>query len=133
MITRTYKDNTLSALIELHEDTLMVVYPCGSRFFGDAADNSDFDFFIEADELNTNKLLARGWERGQQEYHDVNTIELLHKGKETVITVLSVKHRLAVQQYIIDNHIVRKKGNIDFWNKLYNEVCGVPLPGKREG
>jgi hypothetical protein len=98
---------------------------CGSRFFGDAKDHSDFDFFILHSPNVVEWLSSNGWVYGGSRYRDINSVEILNKGKATVITVHSVEDRKKIQKHLMENGIHRIKGDVGFWNDLYRTVCGV--------
>lgn len=87
------------AIIALHDSNIQF-YPCGSRYFKDATDSSDWDFFSDdpAAEAELEKL---GFKEvtDKMDYRDINTLAVWTKGKKVhVIIVTSAAARLEVQE-----------------------------------
>lgn len=115
-------DRTLYALITLERLSEYQFYPCGSRFFGDTHHDSDYDFFIEDSEAVKHELCERGFRDQKFNYPDHNSVCVMKLEEVHVITVRSVSARLAAQEYIIKNDLVRPKRDSHWWCKLYEEL-----------
>lgn len=124
MIIPTFRCETLGGLFDIHESQFAFL-PCGSRFFGDAKKDSDYDFFIQHGNGVELFLIEKGFIEKSTDCYDCNSVQIFNKGEVTVITVFSEHDRLKVQSHIINNSIRRPKGDTEFWNSLYRDVCGI--------
>lgn len=127
------KDPTLAALVALATSSTLALnfYPCGSRFFGYAASDSDFDFFAMNDDLERDWLKENHFVKTKRdpEYLDINTREIWLRGDCTVILVHSPQARLKLQDAIIANPKLRpKKGSVKGWNELYQKFAPEIFP-----
>lgn len=114
-------DPTAYGLIELH-DSELEWHPCGSRFFGDADDTSDFDFFCDSPEA-PGWLVENGWPATTLKYKDLNTIATYIKGKVNAIVVADSKLRLLAQQKMTGQSKAFRKLTAN-WNTIYKELNG---------
>lgn len=121
MIQGTYSDETLSAISQVIKlENAFIV--CGSRFFGDAKDTSDFDFVTEDIGL-IDLLMAAGWVKSksdENEYLDSNTVRILNRGNVQIIFAESVERRIKARDYIVANRLDRSK--TEDWEKAYEAI-----------
>lgn len=130
------KDNTLKAIFIL-DRAKTLFHTCGSRFFGDATKESDFDFFTEYSPELYKGLKSMGFRDREEEdekkiknnpdfqyiyYRDVNTQKILEMGDVQCMLVISTKARLMAQQTIVDENIQRVKSSTKFWDDLYEKI-----------
>lgn len=108
--------------LQLLDASGLEIHPCGSRFFGDATPESDFDFFTEDSPEARQALVDVGFEDRTFDYPDHNSVSVLGMGEVHVITVKSVSARLKAQQYIIENKLERPKRDSEWWCRLYEEL-----------
>ena len=125
MITNADKisDETLGSLVDLNRSQF-TFYPCGSRYFGYASKDSDFDFFFEqsAEVKAWLEGIACFTESDKFGYNlDVNTSSIWYCGQTQVMEVKHVDCRLAVQEWITNNGR-SPKGDTDWWNAKYCEM-----------
>lgn len=124
MIYKTVIDPTTQALLQLDRSDRFW-HPCGSRYFGDSTDTSDFDFFAEHTEELQNYLATRGFKLTKKaEYMDVNTISIFEKGKVHAIFVRSVEARQTVQKFL-KNVPKRTRKSTKQWDSAYKTL--VPM------
>lgn len=120
MIAGEHNDETLSGLLWCFSTTRALT-PCGSRFFGDAKDYSDFDFVSEEGSIPPEELTAGGfseaWNEKKKEYADLNTITCWARGKVHVIICKSLVRRLAARAHIQQTGKNRK--DITVWDEFY--------------
>jgi hypothetical protein len=127
MINNT-PDLTITA-IRFLEAAPFTFYPCGSRWFEDATETSDFDFFIQdspavREWLDASKLFRK---RGVPKYSDVNTICVYGVGSKKpgpvhVILVKSADARLDAQRVFSGRPKWQRKLTPE-WNKVYAQVA----------
>lgn len=121
MITGTYADKTLTAITQVIASGVPFIV-CGSRFFGDANDESDFDFVTE-DESIVDLLLSVGWVKSKSDeagYLDSNTGHVLNFGKVQVIVAKSIERRIKARDYIVSHGLKRSK--TEDWEKAYEAI-----------
>lgn len=124
MIAKTCNDLTTQALVQLNAGQVLW-HPCGSRYFGDSTDTSDFDFFTEHTEALQNYLATRGFKLTKKaEYMDVNSISIFEKGKVHAIFVRSVEARQTVQKFL-KNVPKRTRKSTKQWDSAYKTL--VPM------
>jgi len=121
MIRTDFKDETLDALrfIISCQDEFIV---CGSRYFGDAKPNSDYDFVTE-DVRIYDFLITQGWECSKSEkleYLDSNTLHVIGKAKVQIIIAKSLSRRVAAREWIVANG--RDRHKTESWDDAYNNV-----------
>lgn len=100
-------------------------HPCGSRFFGDAAADSDFDFFTAHSEDIAVSLVHNQFALTFQKYRDANTVAIYSRGKVHAILARSVDDRLAAQLFFMGKpKMLRKltKSWDDFYKSLRTEA-----------
>lgn len=99
-------------------------YPCGSRYFGYHATDSDYDFFFENSDDVCAWLTNQGFECSKMpsNYMDVNTISIWFKGDVNVMEVRSAANRVAVQEIVWKLGERSPKGDTNWWNKRYCEL-----------
>lgn len=117
MIEGDYNDETLKAIARVIQSTCKFEV-CGSRFFGDIHDTSDYDFVTESDIAD--KLVSEGWHWSQSDrggYLDSNTIHVVQFGKVQVIIVHSIPSRMKAREYIVANSLNRHL--TDSWEEAY--------------
>lgn len=112
-------DETLSALIFCFY-SLTDFQVCGSRFFGDAKIDSDFDLVTE-DQTVIPLLEIAGfkdlWLDNPNPYQDSNTDALWGKGSVQVIFTKNLKKRFAARKIIQDKGLDRHKTQT--WEDVY--------------
>jgi len=120
MITGDFNDQTLRALAWCFS-TPHVLTPCGSRYFGDAKDFSDFDFVSEEGAISSAEFEASGfterWDEEKKRYADLNSVGCWQAGKVQVIICKSLERRLAARRHIQANGLNRK--DINVWDEFY--------------
>lgn len=119
-------------------------YLTGSRYFGNATEKSDWDFFVQYDDQIVKFLLDLGFKRNYNEkaYDDKGVsavytfVPTKYTGFEDIsdspehIDVQLTKHawyKLEVQKYIKHKYLdeliaCQKSKRKDIWNKVYNEI-----------
>lgn len=122
MITGEINDETLRGLAWVAGvDFLLTV--CGSRYFGDATEASDFDFVVQDRPHLPEELLAGGfterWDDTDKRYADGNTLTVFERGKVQVIVCESLKRRMQARDYIKAHGLDRK--DTEVWENYYLE------------
>lgn len=117
MIEGDCNDETLKAIVQVVGSACRFAI-CGSRFFGDVHDTSDYDFVTEDDLAE--KLIEAGWvysRSDQAGYLDSNTKHVIQRGMTQVIIVHSIPSRMKAREYIIANKLNRHL--TDSWEEAY--------------
>jgi len=123
MIDSNFSDESLAALLYvINSPALFTV--CGSRFFGDAKDTSDYDFVTGPEFAAVDMLLASGWKKSKSDeagYLDVNTIHILQRGKVQIMVCESVERRIKAREWIVAKGLDRHK--TETWEKAYEAIA----------
>jgi hypothetical protein len=125
-------DKVTLALIRLAECGI-TWFPCGSRWFGDATNESDFDFFT-TDTDESRRWLANNGDlfkfRSLPAYHDINTTAIFSTSSRLtdkqvhLILVHSSTDRVAVREKAKSLSKEERKKSAAAWNRLYKEYYG---------
>lgn len=123
MIDHEYiNDATLRGLLWIAKAPHTFV-PCGSRFFGDARPDSDFDFVVQEGSLDPRHLKQHGfterWSHSRRAsgYNDKNTVTVYQQGQAQIIFVKSLEKRLAAREWVKANGLDRN--NTAVWDQFY--------------
>jgi hypothetical protein len=122
MITGEINDETLAAILWIAAQT-EVFTVCGSRYFGDARIDSDFDFVLEESRANEGALLSAGfrehWDDEKKGYADTNTKTVFERGAVHIIICFSLARRIAAREHIKTHGLNRKDSST--WDDFYNQ------------
>lgn len=120
MVTGEINDETLKALCWVADSQILFTV-CGSRFFGDAHDNSDFDFAIQDRPLLIEELTAAEfveiWDEDDKRYADGNTVTVYQRGGVQIIITADLKRRVRARQHIRKNALNRR--DVTVWEDFY--------------
>lgn len=123
MIDSDFSDESLAALLVVFKSAAKFTV-CGSRFFGDAKDTSDYDFFTGPEFSGVDWLLTNGWKKSKSDeagYLDVNTIHILQRGNVQIMVCESVERRIKAREWIVAKGLNRHK--TESWEKAYEAIA----------